>query len=197
MEKSFKQRKGITLIALVITIIVLLILAGVSISMIAGENGILQKATEAKTNTEKAQIIENAQMDISGQQADNNGSNITKEQLVTILNKYFQDTEASSIPDEVSSEQGHDYELTTKDNQYIIKLSEIYRGKFSAEESEDIITFYCHHAASPETRESFTAREGMTFGQWIEENPTAGFSYTPDSFIPGPCVQYRTLVCVE
>ena len=50
-----KKNKGITLIALVITIIVLLILAGVAISMLSGENGILRKATEAKTKTEEAQ----------------------------------------------------------------------------------------------------------------------------------------------
>ena len=52
--------KGITLIALVITIIVLLILAAVSIAMLTGENGILGKATEAKKGTivaeEKEQV---------------------------------------------------------------------------------------------------------------------------------------------
>ena len=50
-----KKNKGITLIALVITIIVLLILAGVAIAMLSGENGILRKAAEAKTKTEEAQ----------------------------------------------------------------------------------------------------------------------------------------------
>ena len=50
-----KRNKGITLIALVITIIVLLILAGVAIAMLSGENGILRKATEAKTKTEEMQ----------------------------------------------------------------------------------------------------------------------------------------------
>ena len=50
-----KRNKGITLIALVITIIVLLILAGVAISMLSGENGILKKAAEAKTKTEEGQ----------------------------------------------------------------------------------------------------------------------------------------------
>ena len=47
-----KKNKGITLIALVITIIVLLILAGVSISMLTGENGILTQAQRAKKETE-------------------------------------------------------------------------------------------------------------------------------------------------
>ncbi len=42
-----KKESGITLIALVITIIVLLILAGISIAMLTGENGILSKATKA------------------------------------------------------------------------------------------------------------------------------------------------------
>ena len=50
-----RKENGITLIALVITIIVLLILAGVAIAMLSGENGILKKAAEAKTETERAQ----------------------------------------------------------------------------------------------------------------------------------------------
>ena len=50
-----KRNKGITLIALVITIIVLLILAGVAIAMLSGQNGILKRATDAKTETEQAQ----------------------------------------------------------------------------------------------------------------------------------------------
>ena len=50
-----KNNKGITLIALVITIIVLLILAGIAVSMLSGENGILKKAAEAKTKTEQSQ----------------------------------------------------------------------------------------------------------------------------------------------
>ena len=53
-----KRNKGITLIALVITIIVLLILAGVAIAMLSGENGILRKTAEAKTKTEQAQTNE-------------------------------------------------------------------------------------------------------------------------------------------
>ena len=48
------QSKGITLIALVITIIVLLILAGVSIVSLAGEGSILNKATKAKRETDEA-----------------------------------------------------------------------------------------------------------------------------------------------
>ena len=55
MKTKFKENKGITLIALVITIIVLLILAGVSIAMLTGENGILTQAQRAKTETEEAQ----------------------------------------------------------------------------------------------------------------------------------------------
>ena len=50
-----KDVKGITLIALVITIIVLLILAAVSIAMLTGENGLLQKATKAKKENKLAQ----------------------------------------------------------------------------------------------------------------------------------------------
>ncbi len=54
-----KKRDGITLIALVVTIIVLLVLAGISISMLTGQNGILNRAQEAKEKTETAQGDEN------------------------------------------------------------------------------------------------------------------------------------------
>ena len=53
------REKGITLIALVITIIVLLILAGISITMLTGNNSILTKAGEAKNRTKETSIVEN------------------------------------------------------------------------------------------------------------------------------------------
>ena len=50
-KRNNKKSNGITLIALVITIIVLLILAGISISMLTGENGLLTKTDDARTKT--------------------------------------------------------------------------------------------------------------------------------------------------
>lgn len=44
----FKKENGITLVALVVTIVVLLILAGISISLVLGDNGLITKAHEAK-----------------------------------------------------------------------------------------------------------------------------------------------------
>ena len=55
MRNFVKKQRGITLIALVVTIIVLIILAGVSINMLVGDNGIITKAQEAKKDTEQAQ----------------------------------------------------------------------------------------------------------------------------------------------
>ncbi len=57
-----KSKRGITLIALVVTIIVLLILAGVTLSFVAGENGILKRATEAVDINEKATAEEEANL---------------------------------------------------------------------------------------------------------------------------------------
>ena len=63
MEKS-RRNKGITPVALVITIIVLLILAGVIIAMLTGENGMIVQAQKAKTQTEKATAKEKADLAI-------------------------------------------------------------------------------------------------------------------------------------
>ena len=57
-----KRNKGITLIALVVTIIVLLILAGTSITMLTGQNGILNRTAEAKEKTRLAKIDEGVKM---------------------------------------------------------------------------------------------------------------------------------------
>ena len=62
-----KNNKGITLIALVITIIVLLILAGVSIAMLTGENGILTQSTRAKEDTSDAELADKINMALNGE----------------------------------------------------------------------------------------------------------------------------------
>ena len=85
MKNVLKEKSGITLIALVITIIVLLILAGVSIAMLTGDNGILTQATEAKEeNTiggEKEQISLALQSLRMKKQADNVTNEITASEL--------------------------------------------------------------------------------------------------------------------
>ena len=62
MLKQTKKQKGITLIALVITVIVLLILAAVTINALSGDNGILKRATEAKQKTGRADALEKIQL---------------------------------------------------------------------------------------------------------------------------------------
>ena len=69
MEKFIKN-KGITLIALVITIIVLLILAGISINMLSGENGILSRAVESKDKTIEKQVKEEISIAWNGVQTE-------------------------------------------------------------------------------------------------------------------------------
>ena len=61
------NNKGITLIALVITIIVLLILAGVSIAMLTGQNGILTQASTSKEKTNAAEVAERVNVELNAQ----------------------------------------------------------------------------------------------------------------------------------
>ena len=124
-KKDLKNRsKGITLIALVITIIVLLILAGVSISMLTGSNGILTQAQNAKEQTEKASLIEQAQTDLLGKQAENSSGNVTSEALKEVLDKYFSDVPGA---DEITVET----EITAKEEygNYKMQVSDIYDGE--------------------------------------------------------------------
>ena len=86
LTKKFKRNKGITLIALVVTIIVLLILAGISISMLTGQNGILNRASEAKNLNGIAQngeLVKLSAMDALSQGL----GTITDANLKTALNR--------------------------------------------------------------------------------------------------------------
>ena len=74
--KKLKEKRGITLIALVITIIVLLILAGVTIATLTGDNGILQKTSDAKIRTTEAEGLEKIQLAVMASR-DENGINTT------------------------------------------------------------------------------------------------------------------------
>ena len=114
---EIKGTKGITLVALVVTIIILLILAGVSINLLTGQNGLINRAKDSKIQTEIASIKEQIQIDIIGKQSENNG-NISEDSLKEILEKYGTLSEEEKITDKT---------LTTKEN-YEIKVSDIWNG---------------------------------------------------------------------
>ena len=82
MKKSNKtlknSKEAITLISLVITIIVLLIVAGISIALLTSENGILNKSTEAKQFTEKANDRELLQVEVLGSYDEKININVNK-----------------------------------------------------------------------------------------------------------------------
>ena len=80
-KQKLKENKGITLIALVITIIVLLILAGVTIATLTGDNGILTKTNNAKAQTDEAAEREAIGITYNGAIAETKGGSVTAEGL--------------------------------------------------------------------------------------------------------------------
>ena len=115
MQKQKNKQKGITLIALVVTIIILIILAGVSINMLVGENGIITQAQTAKEENGRTEIIEKIQLEIADKQTENLGT-INEEEFYEILGKY-----GTVSADETT--------LTTTEGSYEIAIADIYSGK--------------------------------------------------------------------
>ena len=72
----YKNDKGITILTLAVTIIVLIILAGVSINMLMGERGIVTQAQKARENIEIATRKEEEQLNILYEELINNGGGI-------------------------------------------------------------------------------------------------------------------------
>ena len=73
-----KEKNGITLIALVVTIVVLLILAGTSIAMLTGDNGIISQAKNAKDKTNEANAKEQIDVEVAGSYGTDGKINITQ-----------------------------------------------------------------------------------------------------------------------
>ena len=133
------RQSGITLIALIVTIIVLIILAGISIGMLAGDNGILQKATDAKEKTERQSVIEQARIDVLGYQTENKGGDLEKSQLKSVLDTYFK-----SVPDltDMSESEILNKQLQTLDKygNHSIAIKEIFDGKLSGVNQTKTVT---------------------------------------------------------
>ena len=111
------KERGITLIALVVTIVVLLILAGVSLNLILGNNGIITKAKESRTENRMAQIDEQVKLAIGDAYTDGIGS-ITDSGLKSALNNRIGEGTYDISGDETTGwkvtvkETGKTYDIT-------------------------------------------------------------------------------------
>ena len=105
MKKVLKEKSGITLIALVITIIVLLILAGVSIAMLTGDNGILTQATEAKEKNTIGGEKEQISLALQSLRMKKQSENVTDEITVLELDEQLKADGAKNV--EVDNVNGY------------------------------------------------------------------------------------------
>ena len=126
-----KNTRGITLIALVITIIVLLILAGISIAMLTGENGTLKKANTATRENEIAEAKEQAKLDI----AEWTTNQLEKGKEANISNSIIQEIlEEKEYVGNVGADK-----FTTKKNGYEILYSDLMNNIIGASETENTV----------------------------------------------------------
>ncbi len=99
--------------------------------MLTGDNGILQRAGEAKVKSERASMIEEIQTDILYYQVENKSNYIDKTQLKSVLDKYFKNVPAELPTGEDLSELS--LETLDKYGTYMIKVSEIYNGNIKTD----------------------------------------------------------------
>ena len=99
MLKTKKNEKGITLVALIVTIIVLLILAGVTVATLTGDNGLINKSGEAKAATENSALRE--ELEVAVLSSFKKGSlkyNLLKEKLDKIHGLTYVTENPTSLP---------------------------------------------------------------------------------------------------
>lgn len=119
MLKTKQENKGITLITLTVTIVVLLILSGISISSLIGNIGLLNKSTESKNKTKEAEEREKIGLAITTAQIGNNGyQELNKSNLQDAIDNQFEDESAIIIDDGNKS-----YIVRLNDKEYKISNS--------------------------------------------------------------------------
>ena len=134
-QQFIQSYHGITLIALVITIIILLILAGVSISTITGDNGILSKAREAKEKTGQANAEEQVEIAVTG--SIGTDGKINNKDLKTNLDQIENIT---GVPDEITDSS---FPLTVKVDGYDVTIKKdgsVMLGEYVAPGNPDKTT---------------------------------------------------------
>ena len=95
MKDILKQNKAITLIALIITIVVMLILAAITINLTIGENGILKRAKDAALMHKKAQYLQEIELEITDEHLERL-QNPKEELFIVSLQKRLQGLETAS-----------------------------------------------------------------------------------------------------
>lgn len=132
-----KKHKGITLIALVITIIVLLILAGVALSLVAGNEGILEKAEKATEITRASRIVEVRDLWIT----EKNMDNILKTNDAKNLPDVLDDLESQDLINLEERTQIEEYGYITIDSENISFTRGIEPQYFTITSSKDNVEF--------------------------------------------------------
>ena len=112
-----------------ITVIILLILAGTAISIAVNGDNLFGKTETASKETTIGAIKESAKLEILLEQATEEG--LTKEKFKAILDKYFEDIDTLELPDDLSNSDIKLNANQTYGGYKNIALSDIYNGKFS------------------------------------------------------------------
>ena len=173
-ERNKDMNKGITLIALVITIIVLLILAAVSIATLTGENGILTRANDAKTSTEIAEEKEKVELATVAALADDNGGDIKEDYLKQELEKYFGTDGISVTPGENNGEEGFIVTIDDSGRQYFVdkngNVEELGTGVVNPPSGEP---------GNPDDNGIFQETSTINGGEATANNPTIPAGFRP------------------
>ena len=144
----YKRNSGITLIALVVTIGILIIISGITLGSLNGENGIITKSKEAKEKVEIVTISEKIQNDLLLEEEKSKSGKLTESEIDNFLSNYG-----------TVNGKGDDKTLTTKEKGYVIKVS-------------DILDFYKDIAITGISAQNLTVSRGKTKRINITKTPS-------------------------
>ena len=170
--KKIVNEKGITLVALVITIIILLILAGIGIATLTGDNGLFARAKQAKEKTVEGQLREEIVMAIQDIQAEElpKGNKVTLETLVDgQLESKLKDITAELEGNEINGEY-KDYEYTIDSNLNVTINGEVTGIKIKG--SAEVQSGYVFEGSTVEIKVTANITEGTITGIEAPEGAT-------------------------
>ena len=185
ITKNKRKESGITLIALVVTIVVLLILAGVSISMLTGENGIITQAIEAQEKTDIADEKERVQLAAVAAAGKDGWGEITEDNLAEELTKNI-------------GKRNEDYTLTKEGENFLVTYIDSNRSYLVDENGNVTYTGESENPGEGDgDGETIPDRSELKVGDYIDyvpdKNTTGYFTNKLTSTITGSTSNTSTI----
>lgn len=187
MKNNFRNKKAITLIALVITIVALLILAGITVASLTGDNGLIHRTIESKNNAEKSSVKEELEQAVMGSMKSTKGEYDADDVKVKIQALIAESGMPGTAGYNNGTYKGYRYRINTSTYEVIVDDYELTLkvGNTDLKDVADLSTLYGEDT-------DYISIEGITWQLFYDDTDAIYLiakDFVPNSTLPSELIK--------